>query len=104
MLLNSFDSVLGLNGEPGEYVTIARRRGDRWFVGAMTNWKARELDVRLEFLGAGRYEAEIYADGKEADLSPKQVSISRQTARAGTLLKIRLAPGGGYAARFSPVR
>lgn len=100
----TWDETRVLNGEPGEYVTIARRRGDRWFVGAMTNWKARELDVRLEFLGAGRYEAEIYADGKEADRSPKEVSIRRQTARAGTVLKIRLAPGGGYAARVSPVR
>ncbi len=54
-------------GFPGEFVTLARRKGNEWFVGSMTNWNARELDLPLSFLGAGKYRAEIYADAADGN-------------------------------------
>ena len=62
----SWDETRVLNGVPAKYITIARRRGNEWFVGSITDWDARELDVPLSFLGSGNYDAEIYADGPNA--------------------------------------
>jgi alpha-glucosidase len=89
-----------LNGEPGEYITIARRHGNDWYLGSITNWTPRTLDVPLNFLGSGEYRAEIYADGSDAAVSPKDVAIRKQTVRRGQMLTLKLAPGGGCAIRF----
>jgi alpha-glucosidase len=98
----TWDETRGINGVVGEYVTIARRRGNTWFLGSMTNWSPRQLDIPLAFLGNGRYTAEIYADSTDADRYPKNVSIRKQTVDRNTHLKADLAPGGGLAVRFVP--
>ena len=100
----SWDETRVLNGEPAEYITIARRKGDEWFLGSMTDWSARQLDVSLSFLGAGRYTAEMYADAPDATQFPKNTSITKKTVDRNTHLAIQLAPGGGYAVRFIPVK
>jgi alpha-glucosidase len=100
----TWDQTKVLHGGPGEYITIARRKGDEWFLGSMTNWTPRELDVPLGFLGDGRYTAEIYADADDAAQYPKSVTIQKQTVDRNAHLKLRLAPGGGYAVRFVPSR
>jgi alpha-glucosidase len=100
----TWDETRVLGGEPAEYITIARRKGDEWFLGAMTNWTARELDLPLEFLGGGKYTAEIYADAEDAAQYPKNVSVRRETVDRSMHLKTSLAPGGGYAVRFVPVK
>jgi alpha-glucosidase len=99
----TWDESRVLNGEPGEYVTIARRNGQDWFLGSMTNWDGRTLDLALTFLGPGTYEAEIYADADDAAQYPKGVSIQKKTVNAGMHLTATLAPGGGYAVRFVPL-
>lgn len=100
----TWDETKALEGEPGEFVTIARRHGGDWFLGSMSNWEARELEVPLGFLGAGRYTAEIYADANDADHAPKHVEISKKRVTASTRLKLQLAPGGGCAIWFHPNR
>ena len=99
----TWDETKVINGVPGEYITIARRNGNGWWLGSMTGWTSRELDLPLSFLGAGKWTAEIYADADDADRYPKNVSIQKKTVDAGTHLKAKLAPGGGYAVRFTPV-
>jgi alpha-glucosidase len=99
----TWDETKVLNGDPGEYVTIARRNGQDWFLGSMTNWNAREIDIPLTFLGPGRYTAEIYSDADDAAQYPKNVSIRKQTVESAMSLKAKLAPGGGYAVRFVPL-
>lgn len=99
----TWDETRVLNGRPGEFITVARRNGNEWFLGSMTNWSARKLDVPLSFLGAGQYRAEIYADARDADRSPKNVSIQRKTVDRTARLPIEMAPGGGCAVRFVPV-
>jgi len=96
-----WDETKVVNGEPAQYVTIARRHGDNWFLGAMTDWDARDLDIPLSFLGAGEFEAQIFADGADADKVATSVAISRKRVRAGDKLTIHLAPGGGAAVIFT---
>jgi alpha-glucosidase len=91
-----------LNGRPGEFVTIARRHGKEWFLGSMTNWNARELDLPLDFLGSGNFMAEVYADAPDADVHPKNVRIETKTVDRNSHLMAKLKPGGGYAVRFVP--
>lgn len=99
----SWDETKVLDGVPGEYVSIARRRGNEWYLGSMTNWDRRTLDLPLTFLGNGHYRAEIYADAEDADKLPRNVSIVKKTVDRTMHLKAILAPGGGYAVRFVPV-
>ena len=62
-----WDETRVLDARVGEYILLARRHGKEWYVGAMTNWTARDLDVDLSFLGSGAYQADIYHDGSNAD-------------------------------------
>ncbi len=100
----TWDETRVLNGLPGEYITMARRRGAEWFLGSMTNWTPRQLDIPLNFLGSGRYRAEIYADAADADRFPKNVVIEKKTVDRAARLKAQLAPAGGYAVRFVPLK
>jgi alpha-glucosidase len=99
----AWDESKVLNGVPAEYLTMARRHGKEWFVGSMTNWTPRDLDIPLAFLGSGKYRAEIYADAEDADRYPKNVSIRKETVDRNSRLKAHLAPGGGYAVRLVPL-
>ncbi len=96
----TWDETRVLNGVPTEYVTIARRRGANWFLGSITDWQARELEVPLNFLGSGTYTAEIYADAPDAATEPKHATREEQRVDAKMVLKLKLAPGGGAAIRF----
>jgi alpha-glucosidase len=100
----SWDATRALNGEPGEFVTIARRHGNEWYLGSATNWSARDLRVPLDFLGNGKYTAEIYEDAPDAADHPKQIAIRHQTVRSGETLTLHLVSGGGCAIRFVPAQ
>ena len=100
----TWDDTKVLGGRPGEYILMARRKGNEWFVGSLTNWESRDLDIPLSFLGSGKYTAEIYADAPDADRYPKGVSVRKQVVDRNMRLKAHLAPGGGYALRLVPVR
>jgi alpha-glucosidase len=98
----SFDETRMISGEVGRYAVIARRVGKEWYLGAITNWDPRQLDLPLTFLGPGQFTAEIYADAPDAATAPKHVTITRNNVDAGVKLKLDLAPGGGCAIRFRP--
>ncbi len=95
-----------LNGEPGAFATIARkdRASDNWYVGAITDEQAREVQVPLAFLDKGRsYSAHIYRDGAEANYRGDArfaIVIEQKTVTAADTLTVRLAPGGGMAIRL----
>ena len=95
-----------LNGEVGDFVTIARRErgGDDWYLGAVTDEHPRTLEVPLDFLERGRrYSAQIYRDGDAADYRShrEDIVIETREVSATDTLRLRLAPGGGQAIRFS---
>jgi alpha-glucosidase len=95
-----------LNGEVGDFVTIARRdrKSRDWYLGSITDENGRTLTVDLDFLEPGRtYEAQIYKDGADATYAtPARHSIAFETRRVkkGDRLTLQLAPGGGQAVRF----
>ena len=98
----TWDATKVLNGEPGEFVTIARRHGDEWYLGSLTNWTSRELTIPLSFLGNGMYKAEIYEDAADAAHNPKHVAIRQQRVRSSDIITLHLVTGGGGAIRFVP--
>lgn len=101
---SSWDETRVVDGVPAKYITIARRRGNEWFLGSITDWDGRELETPLSFLGSGDYEAEIYADGPGAAAQPKDAAVEKRRVNAQTVLKLKLAPAGGCAIRFVPLR
>jgi alpha-glucosidase len=96
----TFDETASLDGKVGEYVSIARRKGTTWYAGAMSNWNAREITVDLSFLGDGNYKATLFADGVNADRDATDYSTKTITVTAKDKLTIKMASGGGWAARF----
>jgi len=99
-----WDQTKVVNGEPSKYVTIARQHGNAWYLGAMTNWETRDLEIPLSFLGSGEYEAQIFADGADADKVATSLGITKKRVRAGDKLPVHLAPGGGLAVIFTPAK
>lgn len=94
------DESIPLNGEIGEYLTIARRSGDEWFIGSITNENTRELEISLDFLDAGKnYLAEIYTDDETSDwkTNPYEYKIETKDVSKDTKIALKLAPGGGQA-------
>lgn len=97
----SWDETRAIDGAIGDYIVIARRRGTQWYLGAMTDGSPRRLVVPLDFLHRGMYEATIYADGPDAAVDPKRVTIRTEIFSARDSLALDLAPGGGCAIRFA---
>jgi len=99
-----FDQTVALQGAVGEYVAIARRKGDTWYIGALTNWQARELPLSFSFLEAGTYSAEIFKDGVNADKQATDYKREVGTVTASDSLTMPLQSGGGWAAIIKKVK
>jgi len=97
----TFDETVPLDGIVAEYLALAHRKDDTWFVGAMTNWTARDLTIDCSFLPAGNnYEAVIFKDGINADRDATDYKKETIRLKAGDKLNIHLASGGGWVARI----
>ena len=97
-----WDETKVIDGRIGEYVLVARRHGHDWYVGAMTNWTARELEIDCSFLPAGSFRIDGYQDGVNADrYAGDYKKVTSRVSRASKL-KIKLVQGGGWAARITP--
>lgn len=95
-----FDETVALAGKISEYAAIARRKGDTWYIGAITNWDEREITLDLSFLPQGEYEAEVFKDGINADREGTDYKREIMKVDANKKMKIKMAPGGGWAARI----
>lgn len=95
-----FDETVALDGKVGEYIAIARKKNDEWFVGAMSNWDTHDITIDLSFLGEGNYEAEIFKDGVNANRDATDYKKETITVTAAQKLAVHLAPGGGTAMRI----
>ena len=94
-----WDETVPLLGEIGEYVAVARRSGDTWYVGALTDWNARDLTLDLSFIGGGQMT--VFQDGINADRAARDYKKTSAEIPADGIVKIHLAPGGGWVARIS---
>lgn len=91
-----FDESIALDGQPGEYIVQARRSGDTWFIGAMTNTEARTVTIDTGFLPQGKYEVVIYNDNPKLTTRTK-VEMQTTTIKAGKAIELKLQPSGGAA-------
>lgn len=97
-----WDDTRVVGGRIGEFATVARRSGEEWFLGSITD-AARELRIPLGFLAPGRkYVAHLYGDSPRDSVEQPVVAISRCIADSKTTLVARLAAGGGQAVRLAP--
>lgn len=94
----TFDETVSLNGEVGKYISIARRKGNTWYLGAITNWDSRDITIDFSFLEKGKkFQAEIFSDGLNADKAATDYKREIITIDSATKLTYRLASGGGLA-------
>ena len=99
----TWDDTKVLQGEVGEFITIARRKGEEWFIGSITNNEARALSVNLDFLPEGKnYIAEIYTDGDTSVKTRTKVRASAYRVSNKTRLNFCLKASGGSAVRLVP--
>lgn len=93
----TWDETVALAGKAKEYLVVARKNGSNWYIGGMTDWTAREIEVDLSFIGEGNWEIEYVSDGINADRYPSDYGLHREKL-GNNKLKISMAPGGGYSA------
>lgn len=99
-----WDDTKVLAGRPAEHIVLARRSGENWYLGAMTNWDPRDLEISLDFLGSGEYEATVFADGPDADQTATSLDIVHKRVTFADKLAVHLAPGGGAAVILTPAK
>jgi alpha-glucosidase len=97
-----WDETRALSATVGEHMLVARRHGREWYVGALTNWTARDLEVDLSFLASGPFRAEIFRDGENAHRAGVDYAREEKAVTPSDRLAIHLAPGGGWVARIAP--
>lgn len=95
-----WDETEALDGKVGEYCIIARRAGDVWYVGGMTNWDEREVEIDLSFLGEGNYAATEFVDGPNANKLGRDFLKKSIEVKGGSKLKVKMAQGGGFAMKI----
>ena len=99
-----WDDTKVLAGHPGDYIVMARRKGQKWYMGSMTDENPRKISVPLSFLDAGKkYNAKIYCDALDADRNPEHVLMSEIHVTSSTVLSAAMAGGGGHAVSIKPV-
>ncbi|HRQ29557.1 MAG TPA: glycoside hydrolase family 97 protein [Saprospiraceae bacterium] len=93
----TWDETKVIKASIGEYLVIARRKGNNWYIGGMNDWTQREFVIPLDFL-EGKFEANIITDGVNADRYPQDYRIIKKPVAKGDVLTIPVMPGGGFAA------
>ena len=95
----TWDETVPVSGKIGEYVAIARRKGNDWYVGALTNWDARDLVLDLGFIGSGKMT--VFQDGVNAHRAARDYKKVSTSLPVDGKVKIHMAPGGGWVAKIS---
>jgi alpha-glucosidase len=99
-LPTTWDETIALDAKLGDYLLLARRKERDWYLVAMTDWNARELDVDLSFLGKEKFRAFTVEDGINSEKNPCDYKMGYQLVDGSTTLKIKMASGGGYVAKL----
>ncbi len=96
-----WDETIVLQGEMGKFIVTARRKGTTWYVGGITNWDARDVEIATSFLAGGKYKVESFVDGVNAKYKGSDYKYTTASFSAGETMKIHMAPGGGFAIKLS---
>jgi alpha-glucosidase len=97
-----WDETLLLKGKISDYTVLARRSGKDWYIGAITDWKERDIEIETDFLGKGNFRLECFTDGLNANSRAEDFKKTDMNFRSGNVLRLRLASGGGWVARITP--
>ena len=92
-----WDDTKVLAGEIGEFIVMARKKGDRWYLGAMNNSISKEVDIKLDFLTVGEYTLYYFKDSPESDTYPDKIIVGQEKITGGQTYSIKMSIGGGYA-------
>jgi alpha-glucosidase len=99
-----WDETVVLNAHVGDFLAVARKKGEQWFVGAMTDWDGRRLEIDFGFLTQKAYSAEVYSDGPNAARMASDFTKSSRQISPTDHMEIALAPGGGWVAVLTPIQ
>ncbi|MTI40603.1 glycoside hydrolase family 97 catalytic domain-containing protein, partial [Fulvivirga lutimaris] len=94
----TWDETVVLEGSVGNYIAVARRKGEKWYIGAMTDWDGRVLELDLSFLGEGEFTMEVFKDGINAEMFAEDYKKETITVQKDATVKAELSSGGGWAA------
>jgi len=93
-----WDDIKYISGYPGDYVAIAKRSGDVWFLGALNNSIGKNIVMKLDFLPDGNYEATTWSDTRKSDKDPKELKKETKSIKSGDIIKVTMADNGGFVA------
>ena len=100
-----WDETRVLEAKIGDYLVVARKHGDDWYLGGMTDWSPRTMEIKVDFLEPGKkWMAEVWQDGVNADRYAADYQKLKFEVNPAESLKLNLAAGGGVAIRFTPAR
>ncbi|MBP3536010.1 MAG: glycoside hydrolase family 97 protein [Muribaculaceae bacterium] len=99
-----WDETVAIDAAIGEHLVMARRNGENWFIGAMTDWTPRDMEVVLDFLPTGKWNLRTFADGRNAHRQATDYKIEETTVSSGDTVRFHMAPGGGWAAILTPAK
>jgi alpha-glucosidase len=94
----TWDDIKFISGYPEDYVAIAKRNGNTWFIGVMNNSNGKSIELNLSFLQSGNYDAETWSDAKNSDKDPKEIKKANLLVKSGGSMKVTLARNGGFVA------
>lgn len=97
----TFDETVALDGSVGSFAALARKKDEQWYAAALTDWNERELLIDFSFLGDGEYQAIMFSDGINADKNANDYKREEVQINAKSKMKIKLAPGGGWAIKLT---
>ena len=95
-LPDTFDETKIIQGKLGSYIIVARRNGSDWYLGGQTNWDGRDVELSLDILPPGTYQATIVSDGINANHNAEDYRIEQKTLTANDQLSLKMANGGGF--------
>ena len=95
-LPDTFDETKIIQGKIGSYIIVARRNGSDWYLGGQTNWDGRDVELSLDILPPGTYQATIVSDGINANHNAEDYRIEQKTLTANDQLSLKMANGGGF--------
>ncbi|MBR5150662.1 MAG: glycoside hydrolase family 97 catalytic domain-containing protein, partial [Bacteroidaceae bacterium] len=96
----TWDETKVIDGKIGEYVVTARRKGDTWYIGGITNWHGRTIEVDLSFLGGKTMKGELFRDGINAWKKARDYKREEKSVDTSKKFKIYMAPGGGFSLKL----
>ena len=96
----TWDETIIIDGKVGEYIVTAREKGEKWFIGGMTDWTARDINIKFDFLDNGNYKTTICKDGVNADRYAADYILMVTPVKKNDVIKVHLAPGGGFLMRL----